>query len=243
MDADRPVVFKMDSLIRALENSADQKVVFLSCYRMMTGNMFTAIERHEFRDCAWVDALLEHFAGYYFAALDAYQRDPLSAPAAWKLAHDAAGDPSVSALQKLLLGVNAHINYDLVFTVEDLLRVEGNRLRTEGERPRTEWECLPAGLRATRYEDFCFVNDVIARTIDAVQDQVLDPAMPVMDLVDRLLGPVDEYLVSRLVTGWRENVWNQAVGLLEARDAQERDRLAGRVEEEALRIGRAILFQ
>jgi hypothetical protein len=225
MDAGRPVVFKMDALIRALENSADQKVVFLSCYRMMTGNMFAAIARHEFHDCAWVDALLEHFAGYYFAGLDAYQRDPLSAPAAWKLAHDAAGDPSVSALQKLLLGVNAHINYDLVFTLEDLLRAEG-------ERPR-----------ATRYEDFCFVNDVIARTIDAVQDQVLDPAMPVMDLVDRLLGPVDEYLVSRLITGWRENVWNQAVGLLEARDAQERDRLAGRVEEEALRIGRAILFQ
>lgn len=224
----RQVELRMDALIDAFETCADQKAVFLSCYRMMTGNMFASIERSEFQDCAWVDLLLNHFAGYYFSALDAYQADPPSAPAAWRLAHDAAGDPSISALQKLLLGVNAHINYDLVFTVVDLLEAE--------------WARMPAGRRELRYMDFCFVNDVIARTIDAVQDQVLDPAMPAMDLVDKLLGPADEFLISRLITGWRESVWNQAVGLLETNDPQERSQRARRVEEAALQMARVINF-
>jgi len=227
MNPDRPVETRMDALIRALEQGADQKVVFLSCYRMMTHNMIVAIDRCEFHDCAWVEAFLDHFASYYFAALDAYELDPLTAPAVWKVAHDAAGDSSTTALQKLLLGVDAHINYDLVFTLVDLLA--------------KEWAGLPAGQRSLRYQDFCKVNDVIARTIDAVQDQILDPTMPVMEWVDKLLGPVDEFLISRLIADWREEVWEQAVGLMETQDGMEREHMARRVEERAMQTARALM--
>ncbi len=34
----------------------------------------------------------------------------------------------------------------------------------------------------SHYTDHCHVNDVIGGTIDAVQDQVIEPAMPVMDI-------------------------------------------------------------
>jgi hypothetical protein len=94
--------------------------------------------------------------------------------------------------------------------------------------------------RAARYADHCHVNDVIGRTFDAVQDQVLEPAMPVMDIVDKVLGPLDEILISRLITQWRKTVWQNATHLLETREPTEQARLIQQVEEETLGLGNVI---
>jgi hypothetical protein len=216
----------MQSLIRQWEQDADQRAIFLRCYWMMTLNMRLAIQQGEFRDPDWVARLLENFAGYYFDALQAYDQDPAAAPAVWRQAHQAAADERVLALQKLLLGVNAHINYDLVFSLVDMLRAE--------------WAGFSPAQRGSRYTDYCHVNEVIGHTIDAVQDQVLEPAMPVADLFDRLLGPLDERLISALLTRWRENVWQYAVRLLEAAEVAEQARLIREVEQDAIRIAQAM---
>ena len=55
--ADDATVARMQALIQGWEAASDQRAIFLSCYRMMTGNMRVAIERGEFRDPAWVDRL------------------------------------------------------------------------------------------------------------------------------------------------------------------------------------------
>lgn len=220
------VIQQMQTIIRRWEQTSDQRVIFLRCYLMMTNNMRTSLRQGEFRDPDWVSRLLVNFAGYYFVALQAYDQDPASAPPVWRQAHQAAIEAGVPALQKLLLGVNAHINYDLVFSLVDLLR--------------PEWAGLSPAQRQARYTDHCHVNEVIGCTIDAVQDQVLEPAMPAMDLFDRLLGPLDERLISALLTRWRENVWQNAIRLLEAPEASEQDRLLHEVEQKALQMGLTI---
>jgi hypothetical protein len=219
----------MRSLIGQWEERADPRAVFLSCYWMMTSNMLAAIEQKEFNDPAWVDRLLHRFADYYFVALDAYELNPASAPPVWQLAHNITSAPNSSALQKILLGVNAHINYDLVLTLVDLLQ--------------SEWDGLSEEQRLIRYADHCRVNHVIGSTIDAVQDQILEPAMPVMDLIDRLLGSLDEMLISRLITQWREQVWQNAVHLLQTNAEDERLRIIAQFEEEALKIGEVICLR
>jgi hypothetical protein len=195
---------------------------------MMTGNMLAAIERHEFADPGWTRQLLERFAGYYFSALDAYERDPEQTPPVWRLAHDAAREPVRSALQQLMLGVSAHINYDLVFALVDMLAAD--------------WPGLADEQIAVRQADFCHVNLVIARTIDAVQDQVLEPVMPGLDLVDKLLGPVDELLASRVISRWRDAVWRNAREMLQA-TTHEQALVALRIEDAALSIGMKICLQ
>ena len=224
--ADRDVIAEMQGIIRGWEEADDRRAVFLTCYMMMTENMQAAVALGEFADCAWVDRLLRHFAGYYFVALDAYVRDRASAPAVWRLAHDAALEGHEPALQQLLLGVNADINYDLVLTLADMLG--------------PEWEKLTEEQRQTRYVDYCHVNAIIGETIDAVQDQVLEPAMPSMALVDRLFGDLDERLISRIITDWRESVWDHAAHLLDTHDPAMRVALIQRVEEEALQRGHLI---
>jgi hypothetical protein len=220
------VMEQMETLVAQWQDAGDDKVLFLDCYRMMTGNVLSTIQTNEFKDPEWVGRLLFHFADYYFEALQDYQLNPASPPQPWQLAHNAAADPHVTALQKLLLGVNAHINYDLVLTLVDLLA--------------DEWDQHSPAQRQDRYADHCQINQIIGQTIDAVQDQVLEPAMPVMALVDSLLGPVDEFLISGLISQWRELVWVNASSLLEMGDADQRANRIAEIEQEVLRIGRMI---
>ena len=52
-----------------------------------------------------------------------------------------------NVLQNLLLGINAHINYDLVLTIYDM--------------PAPEWERLTEEQRRRRFQDHCTVNVII----------------------------------------------------------------------------------
>jgi hypothetical protein len=223
---DTPVTTRMQSLIQQWNEHADNRALFLNCYLLMTNNMLAAIDRREFDDPAWVDQLLCRFADYYFNALEAYERDPATTAAVWRLAHDAARNPDLTAIQKMLAGISAHINYDLVLALADVLR--------------PEWDNLTDDRRAARYADHCRVNAVIGRSIDAVQDQVLDPAMPIIKIVDRLMGPLDEMMMSRLIAHWRDVVWQNAARLLDLDDDLARARLIHQIEGEALGLGRLI---
>jgi len=220
------LVNRMQAQVQAWEAVADGRALFLSCYQLMTRNMFAALAASEFVDPLWVDRLLHRFADYYFDALELYERDSGAAPAVWRVAHEVARRREGVALRKVLLGVNAHINYDLVLTVAELLQ--------------PEWLDLGVEQRVIRQADHEHVNEVIGRTIDSVQDQILDPAMPLLDVFDKMLGPLDELLISRMITRWRHTVWRNAVNLTETTQVDARQRLIAQVEAEALKIGRWI---
>ena len=217
---------RMHTLITGWEQDRDQRAIFLSCYVQMTANMFQAIDRGEFHDPAWVSNLVHHFADFYFDALEAYNSGLKPTPGPWLATFDAAQNPRLHVLQHLVLGINAHINYDLCFAIEDALR--------------TEWSSLDASMRQQRYEDHCHVNQVIASTLDAVQDTVVERYSPGMDLVDRLLGRLDEKLMSQMIQSWRGEVWKQAVHLVEG-DAFERQKVSEEIESRTTNRAKVLL--
>ena len=61
--------------------------------------------------------------------------------------------------------------------------------------------------------------------------------------MDRLLGPLDELLLSRLITRWREGVWQNALRLLQTSDPQEQVELRQQIEQAALATGGFICRQ
>lgn len=226
MPVESPIIEKMQSRVMQWELDGNAQSVFLSCYQMMTANMIAAIDRDEFQDTAWVSRLMNRFAEYYFVALEAYEREPQAASQVWQLAHNKTQDKNTLPIQNLLLGVSAHINYDLVFTLFDSLT--------------NEWADHSDAQRQARYADHCYVNDVIASTIDAVQDQVLELEQPSLDLVDKLFGRVDEFLISLVIKDWRETVWRNASLLLEANSESDFNKIVRQVEHDALKTGRLI---
>ena len=226
MPEETAVPQRMTALIEQWEAARDRRAIFLGCYRLMTRNMLDAIEAGRFHDGVWVSHLLERFADYYFAALDCFEHDEPNTPPVWKLAFDATRDEDVMTLQHLLLGVNAHINFDLVFSLYDLLQ--------------SEWAAATPEQREARHADHELVNCIIGETTDVVQEQVVEQFSPWTDWLDKLLGPMDEWLTSRLISSWREDVWDTAVRYLDA-DDDARAELHRTIEQAALERGALML--
>jgi hypothetical protein len=218
---------KMVSLLDGWESINDRRLIFLSCYRMMTQNIINAIEANDFEDVAWVNTLMENFAEYYFKALEAYESEQSKSPTAWRIAFTAANNPQTHVLQNLVLGVNAHINYDLVLALSDILA--------------PEWQQLSTEQRKMRYRDHCHVNEIIYHTIDAVQDQVIDRFEPEFRLVDKVLGPIDEWMTSLLIAEWREEVWEHTQKVLDSIDKSDRETILDQVEQTSIKRARDIL--
>jgi len=81
-----------------------------------------------------------------------------------------------------MLGVNAHINYDLALALDDVA------VGTD---------------RASKYADHCAIVDIIAGLVDDAQDALADRDADGLATLDRSLGRLDEWLILLAVTSWR----------------------------------------
>jgi hypothetical protein len=199
---------RMTHQIARWEETGDRRAIFLACYRLMTANMVRALDNDRFRDRAWVATLVYNFAEYYFVALAGYEHGAANVPEVWRSAHDLTRDPAITVVQNLLMGINAHINYDLVLVLDDML----------GD----VWDALPPEVRHVRYHDFLTINDIIGETIDVVQEEVVGPYAQLLNLVDLACGPLDEWLTARLIQNWRADVWDRAIVVIAAPDLPAR---------------------
>jgi hypothetical protein len=191
----------------------------------MTRNMIEHAHSGGFGDGAWMNMLLYRFIEYYFDALDSYTSHPGAAPVVWQHSFDGAGDPDLHVLQNLMLGVNAHISYDLVFALTDVMQLD--------------WASADEACRQCRYADYGIVNRVICQTLDAVQDGVVERYSPAMDWVDRGFGRFDEWATERMIARWREDSWRSALALFAA-PAADQPALRAEVEARAVRRADAI---
>jgi len=217
---------QMQSYLDQWEPLSDRRAIFLSCYSRMTRNTLASLDNGIFLDPHWVESLLDRFADYYFVAVKAFESDPQSSPAVWQQTFGAASDPRIRVVQHLILGVNAHINYDLVLALIDMLD--------------PEWQAFPESQRLKRYADHCQINQIIASTIDEVQDEVLEHYSPAMDLIDRAFGRLDELIIARLLSAWRDQVWKQVMRWVDLPSAEERDNLLQQVESNSVQRGQVI---
>ncbi|GIV88978.1 MAG: hypothetical protein KatS3mg055_1496 [Chloroflexus sp.] len=198
---------RMLSLVNRWNTAGDRRAIFLACYYRMTEHMLSAVERGEFHDSAWVNQLIGDFADYYFVALTAWEQGT-GGPLVWQHTFACAARRDTAIVQHLLLGVNAHINYDLVLVLDDLLR--------------PEWPHLAEYERQQRRSDYDKVNQVIALTIDRVQDEVIAPYAHAMRILDRAFGPLDEWCTAHLIRNWRNDVWQQAMQMIATNGDTER---------------------
>ena len=220
MEVNNSVVDKMMGIVKRFEANKDNRTIFLHCYSMMTANMLVAIEENKFHDSQWIGQLLNRFAEYYFNALTCYDCGE-ETPMVWKEVYKAAATKKLHVIQHLLLGVNSHINYDLVLTLYDMLS--------------PEWPGLSDEMRVKRYQDHCLVNLIIGETIDKVQDEVVEKYSPAMDLIDKLMGRLDEFLLLKLITEWRDTVWDHTQKLLVLESEVDRRKYILELEKKVLK--------
>lgn len=218
---------RMNSNIQCWEKDSDSRQLFLKCYTMMSVNMNNGVQKGEFYDANWISYLIVRFSEYYFEALDLYEQLSPETPKVWKQVHDSTTHQKLHVLQHLLIGVNTHINYDLPLALYDCLH--------------KEWQSLDENTRINRKKDYELVNIIIANTIDAVQDDIIAPMSPMSYVFDRLMGRMDEWFLSKLLTGWRTDVWEVTQNLLQASSPANREIIRIRQEEAVLKRNNQII--
>src|SRR6476661_2534044 len=104
------VVATMQSRLDALTPEQEPLREFLGTYQRTTLAVGAAVDDARFEDPEWVERWDVAFAKLYLAALDAHLAGGTpSRP--WRLAFEAPAD--LPPLRHVLLGINAHVNYDL----------------------------------------------------------------------------------------------------------------------------------
>ena len=114
------VIQEMSKRERKLAKACDHDAIFSLVYLRTTEMYEETAEDLGYADVSSVTREDALFADYYFRAYDTYQSGEGDVPPAWRIAFDAAQAHELTASGNALLGISAHIQRDLPFTLYDL---------------------------------------------------------------------------------------------------------------------------
>jgi len=193
------LIVRMTDLLARLEDDGDPGRFFLGTYLRTTRAVAAALEAGSFEDPEWVALWDVDFAGIYLYALEAYRTEPDSAAEPWRLAFGArAGLPPEA---HVLLGMNAHINFDLPQSLVRMIPPEDFAL---------------PGCRALRRRDHERIDEVLASRV-AEEDLALQRAGGRRTPLDRVMAPANRGASRVFLRESRRKVWANAAALHEAR--------------------------
>ena len=190
-------VAELQRRLDELPAGLDVRRTFIATYLRTTVAVGRAIDKAFFEDPAWVARWDAVFAGLFLVAHDADLRGAVP-PRPWRLAFGAS--PELRPLQHLLLGINAHINYDLP---QALLAVISDE------------EFGDSVLIERRRRDHERIDGVLSARVSA-EDVELGGAR---SLLDRVLTPLNRAGSKRFLREARQKVWLNTFALQEARVA------------------------
>lgn len=187
----------------ALLPSCDHKLIFTYFYqRMVQAYRAAAVTPGYFENTFYTnqgDALL---ASYYTNQYQAWlNHDLANVSPAWQIAFAANDDKTVSALGDALLSINAHLNHDAPYVLDQLGLVYPN-----GDSAKTDYD---------KHNQWLYGAEASALDEGARR---FDPAMNQPTLI---LQPPFDLLSFQLVAGWREQAWRFAEQLKLAEETDD----------------------
>jgi uncharacterized protein DUF5995 len=184
------LVQRMEELLAPLEASSDPARFFLATYLRTTRAVAEELAKDGFRDPVWVERWDVAFADLYLDAVEAAQAGHRP-PEPWAVAFGARDRDDLPPLRHVLLGMNAHINYDLA---QSLLAVI------------SEPEFDDPGLLADRRADHEHIDRVLVARVGA-EDTELEALSGPRSRTDRLLQPLNRLATKRFLRESRAKVW------------------------------------
>jgi len=172
----------------------DQRRAFLQTYRRTSVAVGAAVDRAAFEDSRWVARWCAAFSDFFLDAHDADLADRF-VPRPWRLAF--AAPTEHHPLVHLLVGMNAHINFDLPQAMLAVI---------------TDPDFDDDELLAKRRRDHERIDHVLAARV-AAEDEELGGRRRIQD---RLLTPLNRLSSRRLLRESRRCVWHNVLALHEA---------------------------
>lgn len=209
------LIARMQELEAGLISADDERRYFHSTYLRITQAVSQALERGDFVDPPWVERWDVVFAGLYLDALEQWDRGQQpSTP--WALAFTMATEEDLPPLRHVLVGTNAHVNYDLP---QALLAV------------MTDEDFDDPEMVARREQDHTRLDRVLAERV-AAEDKELEKVEQPGDrtVLDRAMVPFSRLATKRFLRESRAKVWRNATLLSTAR-RQGQETLVARLGE------------
>ena len=165
--------------------------VFARAYLRVTLEVIARIAAGTFEDPSWLAEFDVRFARLYLDAL----LSPSSRPRCWAFALERSARDDGRVLAHLLLGISAHMRYDLCAVLLGGF--------------------VEPGKREARRRDFLSVNRVMSRAIDPIQEVIEARYGSWLRVADLLGGGLDERLTFTGFRGWRDRAWDDAMRILD----------------------------
>jgi hypothetical protein len=190
------VIAEMEDRLEPLAASCSHDAIFSLAYLRVTQNVKAAADNGYFADRTWLTQIDAVFADMYFDTMDTWHAGNKAAvPHAWRIALKASQDRTMSGLGDFMLNMNAHINNDFPYVLEQV--------------------GITAADGTTHKPDHNAYNQRLDALYHPVFDEEAARFDPMFNKFD--IGPVDELVVSTIMRGWREMVWRHAEELAATR--------------------------
>jgi Family of unknown function (DUF5995) len=189
------VVARLQQRMDELPHDQVHRRIFIKTYQRTTQAVGEAVDIAVFEDPEWVVRWDIAFADLFIVAHDADQAG-LPVPRPWRLAFQA--DPKLPTLIHLLLGMNAHINFDLPQATLSVI---------------SDQDFQDPLLIARRRRDHERIDKILASRVTA-EDHAIGGSR---SLLDRILTPVNRLSSRRFLQEARQKVWLNVAELQRAR--------------------------
>ncbi len=193
------VVDQLQQRIDASPPDQLHRRTFITTYQRTTQAVGEAVDAAFFEDPDWVVRWDVAFANLFLVAHDADQLNR-HVPRPWRLAFQA--DPQLPTIVHLLLGMNAHVNYDLPAATLSVI---------------TDDDFEDPVLIDRRRRDHERIDPILAAQV-AAEDHAIGGAR---GLLDRILTPANRLSSRRFLREARHKVWLNVAELQRARLAGE----------------------
>jgi hypothetical protein len=210
-----------DTLLRG----DDARAAFPDVYAVITQRVAFEVARRDgpFQEPTWITQLAGRFCGRYLEtlrwALDGHAQDT----SAWASAYDSVGVEDMPPVQHALLGLSAHINYDLAIGIHATIVDHGY-----------------ADDRAmiARYKhDHDFVNTLLDAAIPEALDRLVKRHHCATTVWLARASWLTRWFTMELLVRWRAQVWVEVEALLAAHTSSQRARVLRRIGARSARIG------
>jgi hypothetical protein len=215
----------LDYVAETLLRLGDARAAFPDVYAVITRRVADEVARPDgpFLEGAWISRLAARFCTRSLETLRWAVAGTPQDTSGWASAYASAGAEGMPPMQHALLGLSAHINYDLAIGIHATIVEHGH--------------AEDRAMIARYKHDHDHVNELLDASIPEAFDRLIKRHHCATTVWLDRAGRLTRWCTMELLSRWRAQVWVEVEALLAARTDARRARVLRRIGARAGRIG------
>ncbi|AKT42031.1 DUF5995 family protein [Chondromyces crocatus] len=222
----------LDAVADLLRNEGDPRAAFPDVYAIITRRVAQEVSRPDggvFLEPEWISRLAGRFCEVYVDTVRRSFVEEAQTCEAWRLAHHFGPRGASLPVQEAMLGLSAHINYDLAIGIHDTI-VEFGHARD-------------ARMLSRYKHDHDQVNELLREAVYETLELLIERhRCAVTEVVYQRAKTAARWFAMAVLRQWRAQVWSTVLAMLSADDVSEKQKIIDSMGQRAAWIARAMVL-